>query len=125
MKPFKIGTYQLGWRMVELWAQPGETGATFNLCCHQKIATIKCGMNYKDPAEAFACLCHEVWEMAMDELMCCYRPKAFVEHASDTYHFSFDHNQHTEISARASYFIYTCFDDFKKAHAKIRRKVVA
>lgn len=126
LKPFLIGRYQLGWRMVNLYAQPHEKGAYFNLCYRGKDAYIHVGMDHRDCAEAFGCLCHEVWEMIMDELTCCFRPKAFQENASDVFHFFFNHNQHTEISARASYFIFNAFNDFKKAHLlceKHRKKV--
>jgi hypothetical protein len=118
MKPFKIGTYQLGYRMVDLWGNPDKCGALFNLCKSQKPAMIETGLKYQDPSEAFGVLCHEVWEMVMQDMGCALTPLAFMPQASDTGMFVFNHNQHTEISARASYFLWQCFDDFKKAHAK-------
>lgn len=121
MKPFLIGRYQLGWRMVNLWAEPELLGGNFNLCRNRQDAQIHIGMDHRDPAEVFAVLCHEVWEMVMDELCCALTPKAFEPNASDTYQFHFNHNQHTEISSRASYFVWQCMDDFKKAHAKCRK----
>jgi len=115
-QPFLIGRYQLGWRMVNLYAEPNDTGAWFNLCRDGQDAQIHCGMDYHGAVWAFGVLCHEVWEMAMDDAGCAYKPKAFEEGASDVVSFFFNHNQHTEITARASFFIWSCFDEFVAAH---------
>jgi hypothetical protein len=122
MKPFLIGRYQLGWRMVNLYGVPKLAGANFNLCRDRDDSFIECGLDCRDPAEALGWLCHEAWEMTMEDMVCCYRPKSFNENASDTYHFFFDHNQHTEICSRASFFLWQCWDDFKRAHRKAHRK---
>lgn len=103
--------------MVSLFAEPELIGANFNLCRRGAEAQIHVGMDYGDPAEAFGILCHEVWEMAMEDNASSFKPNAFIEDASDCRWFFFNHNQHTEISARASYFIWECMEDFKKAHS--------
>lgn len=119
---YQIGRYQLGWRMVNLYVMPDRTGAWFNLCRNKREAEIHCGLDCHDPAEAFAWLCHEVLEMAMDDERCAFRPKAFVDSASDLYRFVMDHNEFTEVAAKASFFIYVCMADFKKAHAVRKKK---
>lgn len=121
-KEFLIGRYQLGWRMVNLYAMPNLTGGWYNMCLDGREAEIHVGMDYSDPAEAFAVLCHEVWEMAMNEAGCAFKPQAFIENASDICRFFFNHNQHTEITARASFFTFMCFDAFKAAHAQCRKE---
>jgi hypothetical protein len=116
---FIIGRYQLGYRMVTLWAEPGTGGAWLNLCKNKEEAQIHVHMQDRDPAYSFGHLCHEIWEMATDELHCLFRKtNAFMDSASDTVHFHFDHNQHTEINCRASYFVWQCMEDFKAAHRK-------
>lgn len=120
-QPFLIGRYQLGYRMVSLWAEPGTSGGWFNLCKNQDEAQIHVCMEYKDLGYAFQVLSHEVWEMACDDERVIMEPKnAFVESASDCVWFFYNHNQHTEITARASYFILSCVDDFRAAFKKFR-----
>lgn len=122
MKSFKIGRFQLGWRMVDLWAEPHATGAWFNLCQNRQDAQIHLGMSMTDPAEVHGVLLHEVFEMCLDDLGHAYKPKAFCDGASDIYRFFFDHNQFTEVAARSAFFMFTCHDAFLKAHAKVHRK---
>ena len=119
MKAFLIGRYQLGFRMVSLWAESGRSGGWFNLCKDQAEVQIHVCIDYKDEGYAWQVLCHEVFEMAADEMKCVFEPKnAFVGTASDCCFFFYDHNQHTEIVARASYFILSCIDDWKKAYRR-------
>lgn len=122
-QPFLIGRYQLGYRMVNLWAEPGAGGAWLNMCKNGEEAQIHVHMeDSKDPAYVFSHLCHEVWEMAIDELHCEFRKtNAFMDTASDTIHFFYDHNQHTEITCRASFFVWSCIEDFKAAHRKFQQ----
>lgn len=119
---FLIGRYQLGFRMVNLWAEPGTGGAWLNMCRDGQEAQIHVHMEDDDPSYSFGHLCHEVWEMTIDELHCEFRKtNAFMSTASDTVHFFYDHNQHTEICCRASYFIWKCLDDFKAAHRHFKQ----
>lgn len=120
-QPFLIGRYQLGYRMVSLWAEPGTGGAWLNMCKDGQEAQIHVHMEDRDPAYTFGHLCHEIWEMAIVELHCAFRKtNAFMDTASDTIHFLYDHNQHTEISCRASYFVWKCIEDFRAAHKKFK-----
>lgn len=121
-EPFIIGRYQLGYRMVTLWAEPGTGGAWLNLCRNKEEAQIHVHMEDRDPAYSFAHLCHEVWEMTIDEMHCEYRKtNAFMDTTSDVVHFFYNHNEHTEISSRASFFIWCCIEDFKAAHRKFKQ----
>ncbi len=117
---FKIGTYQLGWRWVDLYADPkGIGGGCFSTFPDEhEHARITVGMDFDDEAHVFAVLCHEVWELAINEQMCSYTPRAFEQNASDIHVFFFDHNQHTEICSKAGFFIWKCIDDFKAAFKK-------
>lgn len=121
-QPFLIGRYQLGFRMVSLWAETTNGGGWFNLCKDQAEAQIHVGMDYKDLGFAFQVLCHEVWEMACDEKGCVFEPKsAFVSSASDCVWFAYNHSQHTEICAHASFFLLSCVDDFRAAYRKVKQ----
>jgi len=122
-KEFLIGRYQLGWRMVNLYADPLGAGAWFNLCRNQQDAQIHVGMDYNNVEHPFANLCHEVYEMSADDAGCLFKPKAFEEGASDLVRFFMDHNEFTEVSSKASYFIWQCAEDFKKAFKKCNCKI--
>lgn len=121
-QPFLIGRYQLGYRVVNLWAEPGKGGAWFNLCKGgTEEAQIHVHMEDEDPAYAFSHLCHEIWEMALDDQHAVFhKSNAFMDSASDACHFFYDHNQHTEVSCRASFFVWKCMEAFKAAHAKFK-----
>src|SRR4051812_12512056 len=60
LQPFLIGRYQLGWRMVNLYAMPDAIGGHFNLCRDKTDAEIHVGMDYSSSAYPFGVLCHEV-----------------------------------------------------------------
>lgn len=122
-KHFKIGRYQLGYRMVNLWAMPDESGGWYSMCGSGEESQIRVGMNYTSDDKPFAILMHEVIEMCADDLNALYKPtNCFEDGASDSRFFHYNHNQHTEIASRVAWFIQSSMEDFKKAYRKTRRR---
>jgi hypothetical protein len=115
LKTFLVGRYQLGWRMVRVYASPEERGGHFNLCRNSEEPQITVGMDQRYAEDAFGVLMHEALEMLMDDMGCAFIPKVFETNASDTYRFMFNHNQHTEICARAAHFFWQVWNDFNGA----------
>jgi hypothetical protein len=118
---FLIGRYQLGWRMVNVYADPNLLGGHFNLCRHGAEPQITIGMDHRSADESYGVLVHETLEMLMDDMGCAFIPKVFETNASDTYRFMFNHNQHTEISSRAAHFFWQCWNEFNKAFDLCRK----
>lgn len=118
----KVGQYMLGYRNVDLWANPESTGGNFVLLPTEGVSTMEVGTKLDYWHEILNILAHEAFEFSLGEVNARYRPNpCFADCASDTYRFMFDHNQFTEAVYRASYFI--CKS--QPALAKIHRKHVA
>lgn len=118
---FLIGEYQLGYRMVDLWAIPNNEGGSCNLCMGNNKSWIKVGMDYDHFDRPYMVLFHEVMELCMIDLGVSYKPLAFEPDVSDVRHFMYNHNQHTEIASRTSWFIMKCNSDFHAAFKTVSK----
>lgn len=122
MEPFKIGTYQLGYRWVDVFADPEKFDGSFFMHPgenkdHSEIR-VGCAGQLDEP---YAVLVHEVIEAACVDVGVRFIPSSvYVKSASDVYRFFFDHNQFTEIAARVSWFLWQCNTDFRAALDLIR-----
>ena len=117
-EPFKIGTYQLGWRWVDVYAEPGHTGGWFYFMPDggQSHTRIRVGFDYSDIDDSFCILVHEAMEALIDDAGCRMRPTSnFCRNASDLYRFAFDHNQMTDIAAKLGCFLWSIRKDFEAA----------
>lgn len=117
--PSLIGTYQLGWRYVDVIACPDETGGSFCwMPDGNERSRIRVGFNYSagEIETVFAILVHEALEALIEDQNCRFRPTStFVRCASDVYVFHFDHNQFTDIAAKLGVFLWEIREDFKAA----------
>lgn len=112
----KIGTYQLGYRWVDLYYDPETTGGNFTWVPKGKShSEMVIGFNYGYSDKPYGTLFHEALEAAAADVNGRFNREGFDGDASDVVVFMFDHNQHSEISARVSYFIKQCHEDFFKA----------
>lgn len=121
--PLKIGRYQLGYRMVNLYADTGSNG-NFALCKNNKEATIHVGFDAANEVDAFNVLCHETFELASADKDATFRADGFMDFASDSVWIICNHNQFTEIVARAAYFIWVSYKDFRKTWRKINGRKI-
>jgi hypothetical protein len=123
MDQFLIGTYQLGYRWVDVYAQPDNRGGEFYFIPDDLPANarIKVGFAYNNIDEPWAVLVHEVCEATLSEMFCRYIPTYhLVQCASDMYLFKFDHNQFTEFAARIAYLLWNIRKDFESAFELIK-----
>ena len=121
---FKIGTYQLGYRWVDLFADPTAEGARFNsMPDGKRHASITVGMGYTSSGRPWGHLIHEVVEFALSEIRGRFvYSDVFDDRATDTVVFHFDHNQLNELAARVGWFAQKCLRDFEKAYRRCHRK---
>lgn len=114
---FTIGSYQLGWRNLDLIADPKECGGSFFFVPDKAaLSRIRVGFDYPEIGQAWAVLYHEALELLMADAGLRYRQSgSYVPNASDAYLFHFDHNQFSEIAAKLAYFSLDAFPDFKAA----------
>lgn len=122
LKPFLIGTYQLGWRIVDVTANPSSRCGQIELVVNRKKPTqITVGMDYRDVRDAWNVLLHEALESLLaDENACYKRTDLYLPDASDTFHFIFTHNQFSETVARLAWFTWLARADFEKAFKRCR-----
>lgn len=114
-----IGEYMMGYRNVELYAVSDDTGGNFVLSPDKGVSTMEVGLDHDHWHEVFNVLLHESLEMAMCDVGARFRPNpCFATCASDTYKFMLDHNQFTEATYRASYFVCASHNALARAHRK-------
>lgn len=117
--PLKIGTYQLGWRWVDVFADPTSFGGTFKMIDHQnegEHAKITVGFKDDKISDAMEVLTHEALEFLLGEHNYQFHPtRSYAPYATDAYHFMFDHNGLTEVAAKLGCFLWNIHDVFKAA----------
>lgn len=114
----KIGTYQLGWRWVDLYLDNNGEGASFEIMPDnpkKSGAKIVIGNAGQDVAECWKTLCHEAMELALTDCMARFRHDEAFSRASDMYYFFCHHNQFTEATAMLGSFLLDCHKDFNKS----------
>lgn len=122
---FLIGTYQLGWRWVEVFANLESFGGTFNMnngtSGDLKHAKITVGFKSGSCFDCFEVLTHEAMEFLFSEHNVQFSPShAYAPYASDAYHFMFDHNVLTEVAAKLGHFLWDIRKDFEAAHELLK-----
>lgn len=78
-------------------------------------------MSYDHFDRSYMVLFHEVLEMIMMDMGVSFKPMSFEPNVSDVRNFMYNHNQHTEIASRASWFIMKCDQDFKAAFKQAQK----
>lgn len=122
MDGFKIGTYQLSHRYVDVFAEPAHTGGWFYFMPeHGANARIRIGFDYENADDPYCILVHEAMEFLIDEVGARFRPTSnFCQTASDLYVFYFNHNQMTDIAAKLGSFLLEIQEDFHAAFQLIQ-----
>lgn len=123
-KPFKVGTYQLGFQWVDLWVDPsGDSEGSFDFLTDEKRnGRLTVGIANKDYGDALGTLLHEAIEVMADDMQVRFRHSNSYTQSSDMYTFIMDHSQFTELCARAGSFVRQCQVDFMVAHLKLHPK---
>jgi hypothetical protein len=117
---FHVGTYQLGYRYVDLYLEPDSLGGSFQLNsgdpAKQRHATMTLGADHDCMSDLMEVAAHETFEAACQELGCRFKPcTVYVANASDVYYFHLDHNQMSEITARVGNFLWQIGPDLQAA----------
>lgn len=123
MNELFIGTYQLGWRWVDVYGQRNERSGAYFFMPDDKPshARIKVGMDHGSAADAFQVLAHEAFEFLADEGQCRYRKTGSYEpNASDNCFFIMDHSAMTEIIAKTGWFLHQIKKDFDAAYELLK-----
>jgi hypothetical protein len=114
-----VGTYQLGWRWVDLVIDPNRRGGSFEMRTGTEFdkehprPLMVIGGEYS-VSDAYEVLVHEALEFVACEAGTRFRSThAYATSASDVYMFMFDHNQLTEIAARVGNFIWQVKEDLE------------
>lgn len=123
----KVGTYQLGFRWVELFVElNGRSGGSGSLVPGKKgeyppaHITINSGSCV---AYAWGTLVHEVFELAATANQLSFEPVVtFAQGATDCRWFHFDHQQFSEIAQQVGCFLHNCHRDFDRAYRQAVRK---
>lgn len=119
-EPFKFGTFQLGYRWVDVYADPANNGGSFRIVPKdKKNAQLTVGMAQK-AEHAWSVLMHEAQEAILCDMETRFRIEGF-EVGSDTCFFHYDHRQHTEICSRVAWFMWEAREAFCKAHKKCNK----
>jgi hypothetical protein len=117
MDSFLIGTYQIGYRYVDVIADPSVCGGSFYYMPDgTERSRMRIGLDYDTFFEVLSVVLHEATEFLLDEFRLRYRAtNTFATRASDTFIFHFDHNEFTEVMARLATFLDDCLKDLRAA----------
>lgn len=118
-----VGKFQLGWRSIDLYVQPYESGGWFQTVPGDgKDAVMRIGLDHKCWEDCLEILIHEAHEFNLADLGCCYRPAShYAQNCSDGVIFNYDHNLHTESCARTAYFLASTTEPIRKWYNKVNK----
>jgi hypothetical protein len=105
---------------VELFAIAGDSGGSFS--CAGPAAVITVGIGYESWWRVVNVLLHEAAEMAAMEMGTRFSMEPDYSGGSDTWRFFMDHNQFSEVIARAANFAAACLPDLARVYNATRRK---
>lgn len=112
-----IGTYNLGFRKIKLFANTANSDGQVLIRDH----TMYVGVSNPKWSCVLEVLMHESFEAAMMDMHCRYLPSADQSIASDTFLFVMTHSQFGQVTAQASDFIAAAFPDLAKYYSKLKR----
>jgi hypothetical protein len=128
-KLIKVGTYQLGYRWVDVFLDPKYSGGSFDFMP---------GWGPNDPKvhsemivgcdhaawKSWGVLAHEAMEAVMSDMGLRFNATVRIcPNSSDNYTFIFDHAHFTEVAARVGAFISEAGAEFSRAVEKLREEV--
>lgn len=124
-RPFKLGTYQLGFQWVDLWVDPTNRDGAFEFHPDRKsFCTVTVGIRSDGYAEVLGTLMHELLEATACDLGARYKRSGMFTESSDCYYFQMNHNDFTELCARAAYFISMCQVDLMTVHKRYNKNAI-
>lgn len=115
-KEINIGQYNCGGRMVDLIGVLGQLGGSVEF--NKPVPEVRVGLGGDHWGMVVSVLLHEAQELTACDLRLRFRAACDWQVASDSYFFHFDHNQFSEVCARAGYFISQCLPALSKAYKK-------
>lgn len=122
-KPYKIGTYQLGFQWVDLWVDPTSDNGEFSwFSKKQQNCRVMLGIASSDYSVVLGTLLHEIVESTCCDLKVRFQKTGLFSDSTDQYHFMMDHNDFTELMARAGHFVRMSQLDLMKAHNRLHGK---
>lgn len=125
-----VGTYQLGYRWVELWHRPLKNGfgGSFQFTPETNgNRTHTCIlMDFSQPQDtAWEILLHELVEGTMHDLELSYKRAGRYTNNTESFHFFFNHQEYTEVMGRVGSFMGACAADFIKTWLRFHPTLVA
>lgn len=114
----RVGQYMLGYRNVDLYADSECTGGFFKLAPMEGVANIQVGTKYDHWHELLNVLLHETMEFALCEVGCRFKLEPSFIDGHDGYKFMFTHDQFTEATSRAAYFVCKSQNALARVHRK-------
>lgn len=120
----KVGIYNLGVRAIEVFYDPKLRGASFE-CGDKALSRIIVGSRRGLWEFTVSDLLHEIMEMCLLDMNARFAPCMDYAEASDGYVFHFNHDQFSQIVARAGHLFAEMLPDLRKAfdkHGKASRR---
>lgn len=124
MKQKIVGVYDMGWESVEIVLCEGQGGEVFLRPEKgvNRVGRIKVGADNTQWWSVVSTLLHETMEYSLCRMRCRYYCIEDLKIDQNAVVFSFDHQQFTEVCARAGEFIAAALPDMEKAWKKWRKK---
>ena len=116
-----VGVYHCGGRNVKLFWRRGEGGEFVVAPSKGGIPEITVGIDGDFWADVVAWLMHEAAEMAAYDLSCRWTPSPDFSYESSGYLFVMNHNQFSDVLARAAMLISKALPDLATIYKKQRR----
>lgn len=100
-KAIKVGSWQLGFQMMTVYAQPGVNHGCYSLC----DGDMHIGLKQPTEYHLMNVLMHETIEAVASQMGLRFNRTPAFNEGSDRFVFIFDHQQFSELCERSSYFV--------------------
>jgi hypothetical protein len=111
MKQVIVGTYEIGWNMVQIVLMEGKGGSFYILPGDIDCPRIKIGADQESWTHIVETFLHEAEELAMAKLFCRYSSSDEIASDQHAYHFFLTHPQFSEVQALTADLLVRCWDD--------------
>lgn len=120
-KKFLLYPYQIGYRKCNVNLDPTSSSGSFTLMA-EGSGDLEITVGLRSPSFGDCCgvLLHEIQEAILTDLRLRYCPDQFVR-ASDSYYFFMNHNEFSEVCARAGEVMSFIIPDMRVAHDFIHK----
>lgn len=117
----KVGRYDLGGNKVELFLDLSTGSGSFNSFGQDDRPAVIVGTQ-GGWSQFVEVLVHELAEYALTDIRCRFRPSPDYSQGTDSYTFSCDHRQFSEMAARVGYFLAECLPIASRVFKKYNKK---